>query len=389
MKLIQVNNHALARHFLHFPLSLYKNDPNFIRPLDKDIEQVFDEKMNKQFRGGACCRWILQTAAGETIGRIAAFVNKKTSASFEQPTGGMGFFECINDQQAAFMLFDAAKNWLKEQGMEAMDGPVNFGDRDKWWGLLIDGFYPPCYCCNYNPPYYRSFFEAYGFEVYFKQYTYFRLVNEKLAPQYYDKAAHILNNTDYTFEHLKKDQLEKFTEDFRTVYNKAWVKHTGVKEMPSAQASHMMGKLKYVLDERIVWFAYFKGEPIGFFISIPELNQLFVRYVDGRMNLLGKLKFIWHKYIGTCKAMYGIAFGIVPRHQRKGVETALIVAAARIVQDKRKVLYTDLQMNWIGDFNPKMMNVAEQIGGRIYKTHHTYRYLFNPEKEFKRHPMIG
>lgn len=389
MKLIQVNNHALARHFLHFPLSLYKNDPNFIRPLDKDIEQVFDEKMNKQFRGGACCRWILQTAAGETIGRIAAFVNKKTSASFEQPTGGMGFFECINDQQAAFMLFDAAKNWLKEQGMEAMDGPVNFGDRDKWWGLLIDGFYPPCYCCNYNPPYYRSFFEAYGFEVYFKQYTYFRLVNEKLAPQYYDKAAHILNNTDYTFEHLKKDQLEKFTEDFRTVYNKAWVKHTGVKEMPSAQASHMMGKLKYVLDERIVWFAYFKGEPIGFFISIPELNQLFVRYVDGRMNLLGKLKFIWHKYIGTCKAMYGITFGIVPRHQRKGVETALIVAAARIVQDKRKVLYTDLQMNWIGDFNPKMMNVAEQIGGRIYKTHHTYRYLFNREKEFKRHPMIG
>lgn len=389
MKLIPVDHPHLARRFLHLPLTLYKNDPNFIRPLDKDVELVFDKLKNKNFRNGDCKRWILENEKGETIGRVAAFFNKKVSASFEQPTGGMGFFECINHREAAFVLFDAAKNWLSQHGMEAMDGPVNFGDRDRWWGLLADGFYPPCYCCNYNPPYYLDFFEAYGFKLYFKQYTYYRRVHNELRPAYFEKAKRILDQPEYSFEYLKKRQMAKFTEDFRSVYNKAWVKHTGVREMSALQAKQIMDKLKPVIDGRIAWFAYYHNEPVGFFISIPELNQLFVKDVNGKLDLIGKIRFLWNKFLNKCKTMHGIAFGVVPEHQRKGVEIAMIVAASRVLQDKRKVPYTELQMNWIGDFNPKMMNVAEHIGGRIYKTHHTYRYLFDREKEFKRHPMIG
>ncbi|RRN76288.1 hypothetical protein EIM50_25455, partial [Pseudoxanthomonas sp. SGD-10] len=196
-----------------------------------------------------------------------------------------------------------------------------------------------------------------------------------------------LANPDYTFEHMRKSNLPKYIEDFRTVYNKAWVKHAGVKEMSPAQAKVIMNQLKPVLDEKIIWYAYYKGECVGFYVNIPELNQLF-KYVNGKLDLIGKLKFLYHKWRGTNKTMYGIVFGIAPEHQKKGVEAAMIVEAARVILDKDQVSYTDFQMNWIGDFNPKMMNVAEQIGGKIYKTHHTYRYLFDRTKEFKRHPII-
>jgi len=388
MNLIQISHPKHIKEFLYLPIKLYRNDPNFIRPLDDDIEQVFDKNRNEYFKTGDCTRWILQDEKGETIGRIAAFYNNDPSVTNEQPTGGTGFFECINSREAAFLLFDTAKAWLKEHGMEAMDGPVNFGPRDRWWGLLADGFYEPCYCSNYNPLYYRELFEAYGFQLYFKQYTYYRKVHEKLRPAHYAIAERIAANPDYSFSHLHKNNLERYVQDFLTVYNKAWVNHKGVEDMTLAKAKEIVYSLKPVLDEKIMWFAYYKKEPIGFFICIPELNQLIVKYADGKLDLWGKLRLLYNKWTGKCKSMYGIVFGVIPEHQRKGIEAAMIVASSKVIQDKDQVPYRELQMNWIGDFNPKMMHVASQIGAEIYKTHHTYRYLFDRVKEFKRHPEI-
>ena len=389
MQLIEVNTPELAREFLNVQVNLYKKDPNYIRPLDKDVNDVFDPKKNRLLQQGEAVRWLLQDSTGKYIGRVAAFINKRTANSYEQPTGGMGFFDCINDQAAANMLLDACKNWLHERGMEAMDGPINFGERDKWWGLLIDGFTPPVYCMHYNYPYYQTLFESYGFQLYFKQYTYYRRVDDPLSPEYQDKAHRILADPNYSFGYMDKKQgLARYAEEFRTVYNKAWVKHEGVKAMGEAQALKIFKTMKPVLDERLVWFTYYNGEPIGFFLSLPELNQLF-KYANGNLNWWGKLKFVYHRWRGSCTTMFGLVFGIIPEFQGKGVESAMVYAAAQVVQNNPSMPYKDLQMNWIGDFNPKMMKVVEQIGGRIYKTHATYRYLFDKTKEFKRAPIIG
>jgi hypothetical protein len=129
------------KEFLLFPVRLYSKTKNWIRPLDADVEGVFNQETNRTFQHGECIRWILISEAGETIGRVAAFINQKTvSKGNDQPTGGIGFFECMEDEHAARMLFDQAKQWLMAHGMEAMDGPINFGNRDRWWGLLLEGF---------------------------------------------------------------------------------------------------------------------------------------------------------------------------------------------------------------------------------------------------------
>lgn len=387
MQLIEVNSPELEKEFIMVLVHLYKKDPNFIRPLDKDIYAVFDPKKNRLLKTGEAVRWILKDEKGKYIGRVAAFINTKTSRTFDQPTGGMGFFDCINNQQAANLLFDSCKNWLQERGMEAMDGSINFGERDKWWGVLVDGFTPPNYGMHYNYPYYQQLFETYGFQLYFKQYTYYRTVEAPLTPEYKLKADRIMRDPNYRFQHLDKNNLPKFAEDFRTVYNKGWVKHEGVKEMGEAQAQHIMKSMKPVLDERIMWFAYYEDKPVGFFITLPELNQLF-KYVNGKLDLRGKLKFAFHRWRGACKTMYGIVFGITPEHQSKGVEAAMLVAASQLIQNNPSIPYRDLQMNWIGDFNPKMMKLVEQVGSKIYKTHHTYRFLFDRNKPFTRSKII-
>ncbi|WP_421763737.1 hypothetical protein [Ekhidna sp.] len=387
MHIIEVKDKKTARGFLQFPIRLYKNESAWIRPLDKDIEGVFNPDVNKYFRHGECTRWILKNDTGEVIGRIAAFINKKTvNKDNDQPTGGVGFFECINDQAAADLLFNTGKNWLENKEVEAMDGPINFGDRDNWWGLLVDGFdRPPNYQCNYNFPYYQELFENYGFELYFKQFTFGREVMDPLSDRLYEKAEVAQKNENYTFKHIEKKHLKKYAEDFRTVYNDAWARHPGVAEMSSVQANAIIKKMKPIMDEKIMWFGYHKDQPVGFYINIPELNQVF-KHVNGKLDLIGKLKFLYHKLMKTNKKMIGLVFGISPEHQGKGVDGAIILAIRDVVQETY-TRYEQLEMNWIGDFNPKMIKVVEQVGGDVVKTHHTYRYLFDRTKEFKRMPI--
>ncbi len=385
MQLIQVVTEKDRRDFLRVPIVLYREDPFWIRPLDKDIENVFTQKRNKFFRHGEAVRWVLKDAGGQLIGRVAAFINRKTSRTFSQPTGGMGFFECIDNREAAFLLFDTCKKWLEERGMEAMDGPINFGERDRWWGLMVEGFFDPTYCMNYNPPYYRKLFEDYGFRTYFEQYNYSMRVGDPLPPQYQEKSDRVSRNPLYHCEHIRKNRLEKYAMDFTSVYNKAWSRHENFKGMGKEQAMSIMNSIKPIMEEDLIWFAYYDNQPVGFFIMLPEINQV-IKHLRGKLDLWGKLRFLWYRKTGACRKMFGVAFGIVPEHQGKGLEGFIIMAAAKIIQPKNR--YDDFEMTWIGDFNQKMIHMVESIGGKKIRTYITYRKLFDESKPFERAPMI-
>lgn len=384
MTIHEVKTDKQAEEFLLLPLEIYKDDPNWIRPLDDDINKVFDRNKNKFFKQGDLCRWLLKDDNGKCIGRVAAFVNEQTANSYKQPTGGMGFFECVDEQEAANMLFDQCKKWLEEQGMEAMDGPINFGERNMWWGLLVEGFDEPCYGMNYNPQYYRGLFESYGFKLYYNQYSFGLGMDVPRPQKYYERSRELMKDPDYSWKHLEISQIEKFTEDFRYIYNKAFVGREAVKPMTAEQATNLMKNLKPILVDYLIWFGYYKDEPIALFFMMPELNQFF-KHVNGKMNLLGKMKFLYHKWTGSVRKVYAFLFGVIPEFQHKGVEGGIIIAANNIVQPKKR--WDNLELIWIGDFNPKMVTVAKNLGAEAVKTHITFRKLFDETIPFERRPM--
>ena len=386
MQLIEVNDKKTARDFLLVPVLLYKNDPNWIRPLDKDIEQVFDTRQNKAFRHGEAIRWILKDESGQLIGRVAAFVNKKYKTKGDTvPVGGMGFFECIDDQSAANGLFNACKEWLQKKGMEAMDGPINFGERDRWWGLQVAGFQQPLYCMNYNHPYYQKLFETYGFKNFFNQYCYALKVKDRLQEKFYTRHAIIKKDTHYTARNVTKKELIKFAKDFTIIYNKAWAGHGGLKQMDDKLVISMFRRMKPVMDENISWFVYYKGDPVGFWVNIVDLNQWF-KYLNGRFDWWGKLKFLWLKHTKKNKKFNGIIFGVIPEFQGIGVDAYMILEGAKVIQGQQ--LYEDYELQWIGDFNPKMMNIAESLGTHISRKLITYRHMFDEQAPFQRHPAL-
>jgi hypothetical protein len=389
MQMQQVNSLEQQVKFMTVPDMIYKDDPQWIKPLDKDILEIFDEKKNKTFRFGKIIRWILTDNDGTLLGRIAAFVNKKYKNKGDAvAAGGIGFFECINNQEAANLLFEEAKKWLENEGMGAMDGPINFGERDRWWGLLTNGFTSPLYGMNYNPPYYRELFEQYGFQVFYNQVCLGMHPKKKLDEKIWQRHDAIAADPAYSACAIRKNELEKFASDFSIVYNKAWAGHGGLKELSKEQVLIMFKKMKPVMDERIIWFAYHADEPIGIFINLPDLNQWF-KYLNGKFGLLQKLKFLWVKQFKSNRKFTGLVFGIVPAFQGKGVDAYIIAESAKVIQ-RENVPYTEYEMQWIGDFNPKMLNIAENLG-EVFRSRNliTYRYLFNRQQVFHRHPILS
>lgn len=378
-----------SKLWLGFPSKLYKKDTHYVRPMDDEVEAVFDKSKNKLFRHGDAVRYLLKDEKGQVVGRIAAFYDEKTSRNYAneengQPTGGCGFFDCIDNQEAANMMFDAAKEWLKAHGQEAMDAPINFGDRDYFWGCLVDGFTDPIYNMPYNYPYYAKLFENYGFKDFFKQLTYHR--NMSLGgfdPILHEKAQRISENPDYTFRILEKRHLEKYADDFLTIYNKAWGSIPGSAKLTRQHALALMKSLKPIIDPRLMHFAYYKGEPVGFFLMMIDMNQIY-KGLRGKNNIISKLRIFWRiKVSRICDRAISLAFGVVPEHQRKGLEAGL-VCSLEAQAIKKRFKYKDLQLNWIGDFNPAMIKLAKSVGAELCKTHITYRYLFDREKPFTR-----
>ncbi len=388
MILIEVNNSAEKKDFIKVNVLMNKSNPNYIRPLDNEIEDVFNQTKNKNFKNGDIKRWILRDDNNNLIGRIAAFTFKKyVNKGTEFLTGGICFFDCINDQSSANKLFDAAKSWLHTKDMEAMDGPINFGDRDKWWGLMEEGFdKPPIYGMSFNPPYYQKLFEGYGFKNYYNQFYYAMNVNDPLPARFAERHAKFKSKKDYSAKHISIKNLDKHAEEFAIVYNAAWAQHGEAKEITKEQVKKLFDKMKSFMDERLIWFAYYKDEPIAMWINIPDLNEYF-KHFNGKLGLIEKLRLLWMKKNGSCKIFTGVAFGIVPKFQALGIDSFMIYEGSLLIQNKG--WYNIYEMGWSGDWNPKMINIYKSLGATQSRRMVTYRYIFDETKHpFERHPVL-
>lgn len=373
MHITEVIDKAGKKAFLDTARIIYKNDDIWVCPLDNDIEAVFDPSKNTFFQHGKCTRWVLRDDKGQLIGRIAAFINNEKAYNYDQPTGGVGFFECIDDKKAAFLLFDTAKEWLQGNGMQAMDGPINFGENDTFWGLLVEGFdSAPSYGMNYNPPYYRKFFEAYGFRTLYEQITN-HLNTLKPFPERFRKiASWVSRKPGYEFKHLKASEIEKFAADFIEIYNDAWKGFENFVPITYATILESFRKMKPLMDEKLIIFAYVNGEPASFNIILPDANQM-LKPLNGKLDLVGKLKFLYYKWKGV-KRLRAIVMGTKQKFQNHGIESALFIKLGEYILPMSQ--YEELELSWVGDFNEKMIAIHTATGAVFAKKHLTMRCIF-------------
>jgi hypothetical protein len=392
-KIIEVETPEQGRIFLDIAKQLYANDEHWVCPLDFEIEGIFTPQKNPFFKHGTATRWILQQEDGKFVGRVAAFINEKKAKNYEVPTGGMGFFECIEDIEAAFLLFNTAKEWLSKKGMQAMDGPINFGENDRYWGLLVHGYTHPAYGMPYNFPYYKTFFEAYGFKMFYEQISNHLDISNPLPERFQKITEWVIRKPGIRIELVTPDKLYEFGMDFLNIYNDAWQFHENFSPMTETQVKALVEELKDIMIGELICFAYVENDPAGFMICLPDINQI-IKPLKGKFGWYQKLllgwrrrnKFEWYRKRGILTRGRVTIMGVKPKYQKYGLESGLIMVP---MPHARAMGFKEIELSWVGDFNPKMRNLHEATGSRLGKIHHTYRYFFDPAYEGSRSRIIA
>ncbi len=337
---------------------------------------------NNLFKHGEAIRWVLCNENGELIGRIAAFVDHKKNNSNNPPAGGVGFFVCIDDQSAANTLFQAGLDWLSERGCKAMDGSVNFGENFVHWGVLVEGFMQQGYGMPYNKPYYKDLFENFGFKEYFQQLSYHVDMTKPLPERMVKFAEYLESRPGYSFEPFSRKNMHKYMADFVEVMNSTWGDYMeDFTPITVEEIIEIFNSAKSILVDDFIWFAYKDGKPIALSVAFPDVNQLLAHF-DGQLNFLQAVKFMYLKRKKTVTRNRVLLAGVIPEFQNSGAIAAMFLQFVRAM--KKREEYTEMELSWVGDFNPRMRKIYEQIGGVHMKTHVTFRYLFDRNASFER-----
>ena len=182
------------------------------------------------------------------------------------------------------------------------------------------------------------------------------------------------------------DNVEKYINDFCFIYDEAWRFHEHFQPLDKDEIRDFIKSSKAILDPEMVWFAYHEGEPIALFVMIPDINQILKR-LGGKLNFINILKFLYYKKTKVMTRTRILIMGVSPKYQKSGIESAIFWHQDKLM--KHKPQYTEVELSWAGDFNPKIIALYKSVGGVHVKTHYTMRYLFDRTKPFKRAPIIG
>jgi ribosomal protein S18 acetylase RimI-like enzyme len=241
----------------------------------------------------------------------------------------------------------------------------------------------------YNKKYYSSFFEEYGFKNYFEQYSYHRDVRDKenkivQFPERIMKIAEWLTRRPgYSFRHFEFRNKEKYVNDIVEIYNSTWsVFKEDFTPLDPVILEESLEKAKQIIDEKLIWFAYFKDRPIAFFVLFPDFNQI-LKHFNGKLHFWNVIRFLYYKATHEMTRMRALVGGVHPTHQNSGVESAIFLQLYKVFQ--KKPWFKELELSWVGDYNPRMIAIYEAIGARKAKTHITYRFMINKKLLFIRY----
>lgn len=359
MRLSEVQSKADWKAFLKVEELLYASDPNHIQ-----TEKVTLKKLLLKNKKWEVKCWVLFNASKELIGRIAAFYFKQ-----DKSRAGLGFFECINDKEAAKLLFDKGISWLESNGCQSARFPTNPGDRDQYWGLMIGEKHEPTFGEYHHHNYYEALVEDYGFEVEFDQYTPRIEITADLMERWEPTVDRLRSRNTFKLKHFNRRKAGPMIADLVEVYNDAWAGNelaTALDEKTVRKAFMSMASL---IDDNLIWFAYRDKRPVGFFVALPNINGAIKRSGGHLKTWWDYLKFGWFAYWSKPNTAKGVIFGIKPEAQGSGV---LLLLAYEFYESAYLGGYKNVELSWIGSFNAKMLSFVEKLGAKPYKQHRTY-----------------
>lgn len=362
-----VETRAERRAFLRFPWRIYPGRyPAWVPPLLSEERKRIDPRKNPFFGHGAV-ELFLAYKGGRLAGRIAAIENKLHNDFHADRVGFFGMFESENDAEVASALLDQAAGWVKDCGLDRLRGPTNFSTNDEC-GVLVDNFEdPPYVMMPYNPPYYEELLTRWGLEK-VKDLLAYEGRAEKFKRERFAGLEDLIRQSglDIRVRSVRMDRFDEEVALVRDLYNSAWERNWGFVPMTDAEVGYMAAQLKPVIDPDLALIGEINGQPAGFALALPDVNQA-IRRVNGRLLPFGLFKFLWYKR--RVKGIRIITLGLKEEFRRTGLAPFFYV---EIFKRATRKGHNVGESSWILEDNHIMRGAADKMGFRLYKTYRLY-----------------
>jgi GNAT superfamily N-acetyltransferase len=370
MELQTVQNRKDLRAFIQFPYDLYHDDPLWVAPLRSEQWAQFDPKKNPMLDHCETVLFLLKDG-NKLIGRCSAFIDRLAVDYWGKPIGLFGSFECIKDEKAAHMLLSAAREWLEERGMEAMRGPWSFASQE--WGLEVEGGnLPPVILAPHNPTYYVDYLESFGLGKAMDLLAYLADMGAgyDIPERYLTLTQRIQERYGVTVRPVRMDDLEADVMTIMDLSNKSISDNWGYYPVTMDEARAMTKDLAQIVNPEALLLAEdSEGNPIGFGLSLPDVNRL-LKGLNGRLFPFG-----WAKMLFGLKKLrqYRMwALGVVPEYQGKAIDTLLYKATYEALKD----IQVRMEINYVLENNDRMNNALLKLGVKPLRRYRVYEMAF-------------
>ncbi|NNE34111.1 MAG: hypothetical protein HKN13_02675 [Rhodothermales bacterium] len=361
MKIKPVDSKADLNRFISFHYDHYRGDRCWIPQLRLDVKHTLDPSKNPFFDHGKLQAFLAEDDNGRILGRIAAIVNGMHLKKYDDNVGFFGFFESVEDHSVTDALVQTAGEWLRAEGLTAMRGPANPSLNDVA-GLVVSGFdRRPAIMMPYNKPYYDDYLTRSGFERAMTMWAFY--VHEKYAA--FDKLWRgrdivLKRQPGLTIRTIDMSRFDEEAAAILDIYNEAWSKNWGHVPMTDREFAKVAKDMKQVLDPDLILIVEDEGQPMGFAISLPDINQALRHVKDGRLFPTGLLRLLAHTKMGTISSIRMLLMGVRLKYQGRGIDSLLI---ANSIENGQKRGYESAEMSWVLDSNQRLINNLEAIGG--------------------------
>jgi len=365
LEIRKVQSKSDLRQFIRFPWRVYESDPNWVPPLIVEMKDKLNRRKHPFFEHGEA-DYFLACRGGETVGRIAAVVDRHHNDFHNEKTAFFGLYESLNDPGIAGALVDTAAAWSRERGMDTLRGPMNLSMNDEC-AFLLEGFdSPPVVMMPYNPPYYLELMTACGMVKAKDLYAFKKVRVRQLSARAEEFLERLRRSNQFTFRSPTKSALQADALNIATIYNSGWQKNWGFVPWTENEMMHMVKNLAQFADLDLVKFAEHDGRTVGFAFALPDFNQLFIK-MNGRLFPFGVIKFL----IGRrkIKGVRALVFGVIPEFMHTGLAYLLYDEFEKAIIAKG---YEWCELSWQLEDNEAINRFAASIGATLYRKYRIY-----------------
>ena len=362
--------------FIDVPFRLYADDPNWVPPLKGEALGLITPAKNGWY-SHAKAQLFLAEEAGRVVGRISAHIDTlaltmPADQGFGPGVGQWGLMEAERRDVFA-ALIAAAEQWLREQGMTRVLGPIS---QSIWEepGLLVEGFdHPPTIMMGHAKPEYRGWIEAAGYQPVKRLMTYDVDITQPFPPLIQRIIRSGENNPRIVIREVDRKKFEEEAAIILAILNDAWSSNWGFVPLTPPEIKDVGVKLKPIVFNDLIRIAELDGRPVAFMITLPDLNEA-IKPLNGNLLPLGWAKLLLWLRAPKVRTVRVPLMGVVKELQSSRLASQLAFMMIEYIRaaSVRNYGASRGEIGWILDDNQGMRSIAEAIDSRVNKVYQVY-----------------